>query len=48
MFSFPDMSKITPMLEEALASFRTLVADVKEIKESQAEILRRLAEKEGE
>ncbi len=45
----PDFTKIQPMFEEALATFKKLAADIELIKEQQAEILRRLpAEKEGE
>lgn len=46
-FGFPDMTKIVPMLEEAMAQFKTVVADVAEIKKQQAEILKRLDEKES-
>lgn len=48
MFSLPDMSKIVPMLEEAMVAFKTVVTDVAEIKKTQAEILKRLEEKEAE
>lgn len=45
---FPDLTKLTPMLEEAMTSFKSLVEAVARIEVQQAEILKRLDEKEAE
>lgn len=44
---FPDMTKLVPMLEEALATFKQFSADVAEMKTQQAEILQRLRDLEN-
>jgi len=49
MFNFPglpDMTKLVPMLEQALETFQKLAADIAEIKATQAQILQRLDELE--